>query len=120
MWRSGGRRRLFPDRAEHEGDSRAGACALGDRVLVRTLARAAHDDEVALADGECVRRAAAGRADEEAAGGAERDGSDDGFGELARDIVAVPGDAVAAVAVERGRDAREGGRVALLERGAHR
>ena len=74
--------------------------ALRDGVLPGALARPAHHEQVAGPGPEQQRRAAAGGAEPEGPGGAEGDQRDDGLGQLPRHAVAVPGDAVRAVAVE--------------------
>src|SRR6476620_1480751 len=89
---------------------------LGDRVLPGALARAAHDDEVAVA--EHVPHglpAATARAQQQGPRRADRDDRDHGvLGAAAADRVAVPGDAVAAVAVE----AQPGGAERLAQLGS--
>ena len=75
-------------------------CRLGHRVFPRALARAAHHQQVSVAEGEADTPAtdAAGAA---AGGLAQRDDRDHRvLGPAAADGVAVPGDAVATVAVE--------------------
>jgi hypothetical protein len=89
---------------EHHADARAGRSALGDRVLPGALAGSAQDQQVAVAGRQAHRPAAAGGAQEEAPGAAQRHQRDDGLPPGPTDPVAVPGDAVAAVAVEVGRD----------------
>lgn len=79
-----------------------GACRLGDGVLHGALAGAAHHDEVAVAEGEAQQGGAAvAGAQDEVAGVADGEDRDEGvLGGGAAVAVAVPGDAVAAVAVE--------------------
>src|SRR3954451_11257406 len=94
--------------AELDADARADAAgSLGDGVFPRALAGAAHDDEVAVAQGIADGRGdrSAGRARARAQGEDTRladreDGDHRVFGVAAADAVAVPGDAVATVAVE--------------------
>ena len=85
---------------------------LRDRVLPGALAGAAHHDQVAVAELVPDGRAAAAGPQQERPGRAERDDRDHGvLGLAAADGVAVPGDAVAAVAVE----AQPGGAERLAE-----
>src|SRR5690606_5648846 len=93
-----------PDAPGPELDADAGprrAGGLGDRVFPGALATAAHDDEVAVAE-VVAERAAAAAAGPQQQGAGEADRQDGHHGVLraaAADGVAVPGHAVAAVAV---------------------
>src|SRR3954447_2582772 len=74
---------------------------LGDAVFPRALARAAHHDQVAVPQGETQALSATDGAEQERTRGAERHDGDHGVRRPpASDAVAVPGDAVATVAVQ--------------------
>src|SRR5919107_4473357 len=74
---------------------------LRDAVLPRPLARATHDDQVAVPQGEPQTLPAADRAEQQRPRRPERHDGDHGVGApSAAESVTVPGDAVAAVAVE--------------------
>lgn len=85
-------------------------------MLPVALAGAAHDEQVAPARGEGAGGAAAVGAHEEAPRFAQRDGGHEGaVAAVAAGLVAVPGHAVAPVAVEREGDGIEGAPVARAE-----
>ncbi len=85
-----------------------GRAGLGHRVLPRALARAAHDEQVAVPEPERPAGATAARPQQQRAGGAERHDRDEGvLAGAAPDRVAVPGHGVAAVAVEAAAGRRE-------------
>src|SRR4029453_12695796 len=74
---------------------------LGDGVLPRTLAGAAHDEQIAVAEREPPALPTAAWAQVQVARRAERDDRDHRVGvRAAPDRVTVPGDAVAAVPVQ--------------------
>src|SRR3954447_7549976 len=107
-----GRGLRVPDRHRHPGSDPLHR--LGHRVLPLALTAAAHDDEAAVTGLEPVgrgRRATA--AEEEPAPCAERHRGDERAGHDEPVPVAVPGDAVGAVAVEVHPDAVEVDAVAL-------
>ncbi len=73
---------------------------LGHGVVPGALARAAHDEQVARTEREAQRRSASARPQQQVPGSAERHNGHQGVPvAAAADPVAVPGDAVAAVAV---------------------
>src|SRR3569623_688111 len=78
------------------------SCRLRHRVLPRPLTAAAHDEQVAVAELEAQRRSAtARRAQQQRTRCADRHARPHGvLSARATDAVAVPGDAVATVAVE--------------------
>src|SRR5690606_24029256 len=105
---------------EREADARPGARDLGNAVLPRALRRAAGDQQVAALESERRGRAPAARPQQQAARGAERQQRDDRRFDLAANAIAVPGDAVPAVAVEVEPDRVEDRPVALGQRAAQR
>src|SRR6185312_9186523 len=104
-----------PDGPIHDGDARSRVSHLGDRVSPGPLAGAAHDGEVAPPEHERPRAAAVARAEQEAPRLAERHRGHHRFRKVARGRVAVPGDAVAPIAVVAEAEAREGRLVAGAE-----
>src|SRR3546814_522704 len=93
-----------PDAAWAELDADAGpdrACGLGDRVFPAALTCPAHHQEISVPGREPDARAAAARSQQQGAGSSDRHDRDHRVvGGAAPDRVAVPGDAVAAVAIE--------------------
>src|SRR5207244_5267759 len=86
--------------AERDADARAGPGDLRHRVLPGALTAAAGDEQVASPEVERPARSPRARTKQEAAGRTDRHDGHERFFDVVGDAVAVPGDAVAPVAVE--------------------
>src|SRR5580692_3793977 len=105
---------------ERDADPCACAPDLQDRVLPGALGRPTGDKEVAVSDRERARCAASARPKEQIARLTQRDERHDRLDDLLADLVTVPGDAVAAVAVQVEAGRVEQGAVASREGESHR
>src|SRR5277367_230838 len=86
--------------SEHDAHARPRRLHLRDAVLEAALCLATGDEQVPLPELEGARPPSSLRPEEEFAWLTERHQCDDGIHDLGRYAIAVPGDAVGAVAVE--------------------
>src|SRR5690349_13398620 len=92
---------------------------LRNGMLVRALTRAAHHQEIAPAEGEGDRLPSSLRSKKEHARRAYADRCDERLMHATCDVVAMPRDTVATIAIERDAQSFEARSVARIERDAH-